>query len=360
MCGSTKKIDEALVWWREIFSRSFEQLQNSGWFPMLDHKLGTCVLEVLGDNEVLSKEIFNKERAMAPLRMKGRQYVKLFLIEFEQDENCGAMYVWEDLKQIHVVGDKVTDLRTFLWKWEAHLARMKYELPEEIKMPMFLEEIKNLKCMQWEMWTWEQMDDDDGNRTYAWLLKCCKKVLRINKLEYNREDDRAGFRRLMQGKGNHDNSDPAMVAGGGKGQKRKKGKGKGKGKNKGKGKGTPALAAADGAADPAVPAPHPQKRREKTKEKCPPGGCFDMWNHNQCKRDSCNYEHYKNPSLQGANKLGVGDGTTASKRALSAPPALRRGRSGKNAKALAAAAHKPVYPDVPCKFRATKSCREGL
>ena len=57
---------------------------------MLDHKLGTCMLEVLGDNETLTKEILNKEKDMAPDRVMGRQYVKAAFVV----KNHSSLYAW--------------------------------------------------------------------------------------------------------------------------------------------------------------------------------------------------------------------------------------------------------------------------
>ena len=117
----------------EVNTKSFEEVGNPGEFKLLDHRSGTCMIEISQENEVLSKEITLKEKEMIDigLVMRGRQYAKVFLTEFEQDERNGAMYSWEDLEKVIMTGNKVGDLRLWLIKWDSHLCRMKFELPED-------------------------------------------------------------------------------------------------------------------------------------------------------------------------------------------------------------------------------------
>ena len=147
-----------------IEDKSVDELANTDGRDVLDQALATALVKARhGD---LGMELAIEEESMANRGqpMRGRQMAKRITEWFAPDARNRGLYSSEDLMAVALKKD---ELAIFKARWENTLVGLRAAPSEDIKLALFLKQLRKSKRMRTQIEAWERLPP--SLTTYGWL-----------------------------------------------------------------------------------------------------------------------------------------------------------------------------------------------
>ena len=200
LCAHSATRDLVRTWWCRIYlTKNEDELDNPNGLPQLDAKLKIEVMDLISQtNKDLRREI-----AMEDIRrhrndqilLTGQRILRRFYNSIQGSNTMQT--IWKMNNYLKVVM-RSNDLVAFDADWDTAVETLDstelkgmVENNEMLKIRYF-EQVKNHLLMEHHIAEWERLDDEE--KTYAWLRKTVKKVIKERALKRNNKCWQSGDR----------------------------------------------------------------------------------------------------------------------------------------------------------------------
>lgn len=170
-----------LEWLKETYTRSFEELADSGPPRMkrLDLVLSTRIAVIIHKSvESLSEDVFLADREAWDRgdSLRGRQMIWLILDFFKTHRSMAEQYSYEDLKRVQWLGD--ARIKEFYDNYRLIMNAIMDQLPKvATQITMFYNKIKGSKLLEIDLREFDRYDEGDERRTLRVLEKAVERVI---------------------------------------------------------------------------------------------------------------------------------------------------------------------------------------
>jgi hypothetical protein len=292
---------------------SIEELMNPGDFESLDAKFAAAIGKIMKGEAGRRMAQRVNDASKKGIMLTGRAMYHYLLQDFEVSLERGAITGYASLKAVTWCGDD--NLETFRLNWEQVEAALVDDVPENIRMQMYYDQIKDSKKLSQEIGYFNRLSKTHEDKTLKYLKDSLQNCIDRERDERNQK----GLEAAMKPK-----KEAAAVS-----QEKKKEEKKKQAEAEKK-----KLKEAERKKTEKAAAAVSSKEESKTAK----GFCFD-YQKGKCSRENCQYKHEMDPSSQKKKK---------EKPAARAPtPEGNRTKSKKEKK------------DTPCKFFQKGACSLG-
>ena len=178
--------DDAQRWIMSVLVTSFDDLGGiPPKFTRLDMKL-KAALKRIADHGILATDIDTKtsELEKVDLILRGMQILWLIKEANKVDEKSAHLFGFNDMNKVRLIGD---DLAGMIATWEATLERCQGCLDtEHILQPMLYGLIERYEPLRPAVEYYDRIEPDDPDKSYAFLLNACKKLINKRVVTVNR------------------------------------------------------------------------------------------------------------------------------------------------------------------------------
>ena len=294
---------EAAVYYGEIRTKTFEELEDPGKLRTLDIKFGAALLHILTGDLRTQVQVLNVEyeKSTPPRVLAGRQIYKLILEELKTEEGEEELHDFEDLQAVKM---HKNNLRRFLRDWDMCILglREKGEIGAAVYRSLFWTQVEHHPELQVQFNAYRQVTkgdpDFDRIRSYQYLRQCCNNYLKREKTARRRAAQKAA-------KSAGDGA-PARKPGapGRDGGRRSGGRGGGSGRRDGGSRGRTSSKSSRGSSGsrgrPGSGRFSRSSSRSSAGGQCPKDACREYWKTGKCSRSNCSFKHRKRPSTRRA------------------------------------------------------------
>ena len=132
-----------IQWIKEIRTRTFEELSNSGEqrFAYLDQKLAVELIGTVPTNLKLRIEKKELEALEKDETLKGRQVAWMVLEHYQTNTNMSSMYGMQDLLRLDWKGDQPDQMESFLKSWDFLVRVVDTKFNESVYRDIFYESV---------------------------------------------------------------------------------------------------------------------------------------------------------------------------------------------------------------------------